>query len=246
MTHHWAELRLTRPYRVSHVPKSCTSYHHHQSNIQGQTVKKFVCFLDTNSIHVNKVHWQTKYSCHYTLYSNPASAKKMATERWSLRWRIQDFPEGGGLNSQSGCAYLLFLLETACKWKNLDPRGRGVPGAPLEVLDRIRYLVISIVANESDPPWPGWCRSELHSRSWSWSNVVVKSQVHESGCGPMTPVISRGDLHIVAGHMIGFGIFSVQSELYLQKNIWKCLINIYGASIFLIICNALIQLNLVL
>ena len=40
-------------------------------------------------------------------------------------------PGGGGANSQSGCANLFFRPKTAWKWKNLDPGGGGVPGAPL-------------------------------------------------------------------------------------------------------------------
>ena len=40
------------------------------------------------------------------------------------------FPRGGGANSQSGCAYLLFLPKTAWKWKNLDPQGGRASLAP--------------------------------------------------------------------------------------------------------------------
>ena len=39
------------------------------------------------------------------------------------QWRIQDFSEGGSVNSQSRCANLFFLPKTAWKWKNLTPGG---------------------------------------------------------------------------------------------------------------------------
>ena len=39
--------------------------------------------------------------------------KVIDSELTTLQWRIQDFPRGGGANSQSGCANLFFRPKTA-------------------------------------------------------------------------------------------------------------------------------------
>ena len=41
---------------------------------------------------------------------------------YTTQWRIQDFPQVGGTNSQKNY-FPNYLLETAWKWKNLDPQG---------------------------------------------------------------------------------------------------------------------------
>ena len=45
------------------------------------------------------------------------------------QWRIQDFPKGV-CQLQKLLLYFKFLPKTAWKWKNLDPRGVHIPGAP--------------------------------------------------------------------------------------------------------------------
>ena len=47
-----------------------------------------------------------------------------------VQWRIQDFPEWGAPIPKFGL-FCKFFGITAWKWKNLDPRGTRVPGAPL-------------------------------------------------------------------------------------------------------------------
>ena len=76
------------------------------------------------------------------------------------QWRIQDFPEGGGANSQSGCVNLLFGPKTAWKWKNLDPQGLGArPWRP------------------PDPPLSFAKLTILNpTNSWSENNVCLEDQ----------------------------------------------------------------------
>ena len=51
-----------------------------------------------------------------------------------MQWRIQDFPDDGGVNPQAGDANLLFgqiFPENCIKIKEIGPRGEPrVPGAP--------------------------------------------------------------------------------------------------------------------
>ena len=62
------------------------------------------------------------------------------------------FPRGGA-NSQSGCAYLLFLPKTAWKWKNLDPQGgRASLAPPLGSANAIAPALIHKIFNHPGDP----------------------------------------------------------------------------------------------
>ena len=111
-----------------------------------------------------------------------------------FQWRIQDFPDGGGgANFQVWGENYYFansFPKTAWKWKNLDPEGARVPGAPLRsatvftetthvVRGKVTFSVVCVYPQKGEGyHMMYWGRQEGGLSFFSWEGLGRKEANH--------------------------------------------------------------------